>query len=135
MYFYLLKNKYLRYQSLFLNNSKIEINFKLNFKLNFFMLTFFLLYYLFFYIFEISFINGWGSVFISFIFMFLQVLFFTTCERKILALTQRRIGPKIVGDMGRLQYIADALKLIFKTYSSPRKINSTFFYCSAVTAF
>jgi NADH:ubiquinone oxidoreductase subunit H len=67
--------------------------------------------------------------------MFLQVLFFTTCERKILALTQRRLGPKVVGDMGRLQYFADALKLIVKTYTSPRKVNSLFFSGAAIAAF
>lgn len=74
-------------------------------------------------------------IFLSFLFMFLQVLFFTTCERKILALTQRRLGPKVVGDMGRLQYFADALKLIAKTYTSPRKVNSLFFSGAAIAAF
>lgn len=67
--------------------------------------------------------------------MFLQVLFFTTCERKILALTQRRVGPRVVGDRGRLQYFADALKLITKTYTSPRNINSIFFQASAIAVF
>lgn len=67
--------------------------------------------------------------------MFLQVLFFTTCERKILALTQRRVGPRVVGDRGRLQYFADALKLITKTYTSPRNVNSLFFQGSAIAVF
>ena len=67
--------------------------------------------------------------------MFLQVLFFTTCERKILALTQRRLGPKVVGDMGRLQYFADAIKLIVKTYTSPRKVNLLFFSGASIAAF
>jgi NADH-quinone oxidoreductase subunit H len=67
--------------------------------------------------------------------MFLQVLFFTTCERKILALTQRRIGPRVVGDRGRLQYFADALKLITKTYTSPRNVNSLFFQGTAIAVF
>lgn len=35
-------------------------------------------------------------------------------ERKYLSLIQRRVGPKFVGYNGRLQFIADALKLLFK---------------------
>ena len=35
-------------------------------------------------------------------------------ERKYLSLIQRRIGPKFVGYNGRLQVLADALKLLFK---------------------
>lgn len=66
---------------------------------------------------------------------FLQIVFFTTCERKILALTQRRVGPNVVGDRGRLQYIADALKLVIKVYFSPKKINNLFFQGSSVFIF
>lgn len=74
-------------------------------------------------------------VWISFLFLFLQVLFFTTCERKILALTQRRIGPRVVGERGRLQYLADALKLVAKLYMGPRKVNSLFFQGASIAAF
>lgn len=35
-------------------------------------------------------------------------------ERKYLSLMQRRIGPKFVGYNGRLQFIADAMKLLLK---------------------
>jgi len=35
-------------------------------------------------------------------------------ERKYLSLIQRRIGPKFVGYNGRLQFIADAMKLLLK---------------------
>lgn len=38
----------------------------------------------------------------------------TLIERKFLALNQRRVGPYYVGYRGRLQYIADALKLFIK---------------------
>lgn len=38
----------------------------------------------------------------------------TLIERKFLALSQRRVGPYYVGYRGRLQYIADALKLFLK---------------------
>ena len=37
-------------------------------------------------------------------------------ERKYLALIQRRVGPKYVGYKGRLQFIADAIKVFFKDY-------------------
>ena len=38
----------------------------------------------------------------------------TLIERKFLSLLQRRVGPNYVGYKGRLQYIADALKLFVK---------------------
>jgi NADH-quinone oxidoreductase subunit H len=38
----------------------------------------------------------------------------TLIERKFLSLSQRRVGPFYVGYHGRLQYIADALKLFLK---------------------
>jgi NADH:ubiquinone oxidoreductase subunit H len=38
----------------------------------------------------------------------------TLVERKFLSLVQRRVGPNFVGYRGRLQYIADALKLLSK---------------------
>jgi len=70
-----------------------------------------------------------------FILFFLQIVFFTTCERKILALTQRRIGPNVLGDRGRLQYIADALKLLIKLYFSSKKVNNLFFQGASVFIF
>lgn len=73
--------------------------------------------------------------FLIFLLFFLQVVFFTTCERKILALTQRRIGPNVVGDRGRLQYISDALKLVIKLYFSPKKVNNLFFQGSSIFIF
>lgn len=79
----------------------------------------------------ISLANFW----LSFLFMFLQVLFFTTAERKFLALTQRRVGPEIVGTRGRLQYFADAIKMLIKLTFSPRKVSSLFFYGAAVATF
>ena len=38
----------------------------------------------------------------------------TLVERKVLALVQRRVGPQYIGYKGRLQFIADALKLLLK---------------------
>lgn len=47
----------------------------------------------------------------------------TLIERKILSLMQRRVGPQFVGYKGRLQYIADALKLFIKGALIPDEAN------------
>jgi NADH:ubiquinone oxidoreductase subunit H len=47
----------------------------------------------------------------------------TLIERKILSLMQRRVGPQFVGYKGRLQYIADALKLFIKGALIPEEAN------------
>jgi len=47
----------------------------------------------------------------------------TLIERKFLALVQRRVGPNFVGYKGRLQYIADALKLFIKGALVPQEAN------------
>ena len=51
----------------------------------------------------------------------------TLLERKILSLVQRRVGPLYVGYRGRLQYIADALKLLIKGIIIPEESNKFFF--------
>ena len=48
-------------------------------------------------------------------------------ERKYLSLIQRRVGPKFVGYKGRLQFIADALKMFLKGCLVPSQVNSFFF--------
>lgn len=67
--------------------------------------------------------------------MFLQIMVFTACERKMLALIQRRTGPAVVGTRGRLQCIADSVKLLTKVFVSARKINSTMFQIAAFGGF
>lgn len=47
----------------------------------------------------------------------------TLLERKLLALVQRRVGPNFVGYKGRLQYLADALKLFVKGVVIPNESN------------
>jgi NADH-quinone oxidoreductase subunit H len=59
--------------------------------------------------FIIFFINIGGMLIIT-----LVIAALTLIERKFLALNQRRVGPYYVGYHGRLQYIADALKLFIK---------------------
>lgn len=49
-------------------------------------------------------------------------------ERKYLSLIQRRVGPKFVGYKGRLQFIADALKMFLKGCIYPRNANKVFFF-------
>jgi NADH-quinone oxidoreductase subunit H len=80
-------------------------------------------------------ITGFIFFWLVFIGGLLQVMFFTTCERKLLALVQRRVGPRFVGMRGRLQYLADSLKLLVKVYTGPRRINATMFQGAAFAAF
>lgn len=51
----------------------------------------------------------------------------TLIERKFLSLLQRRVGPNYVGYKGRLQYIADALKLFIKGIVIPYESNRFWF--------
>lgn len=48
-------------------------------------------------------------------------------ERKFLSLIQRRVGPHYVGYKGRLQFIADALKVFFKDFIYLGKINNVIY--------
>lgn len=56
-------------------------------------------------------------------------------ERKFLSLTQRRIGPKYVGYKGRLQFIADSMKVLCKEYISLYDVNSFLFFVTPVIFF
>lgn len=49
-------------------------------------------------------------------------------ERKYLSLIKRRVGPKFVGYKGRLQFIADALKMFLKGCFVPKEVNKFFFF-------
>jgi len=51
----------------------------------------------------------------------------TLLERKLLSLVQRRVGPNFVGYKGRLQYLADALKLFLKGIVVPSNSSAFFF--------
>lgn len=64
--------------------------------------------------------------------MLLSVAFMTIIERKVLAATQRRVGPDTVGVYGVLQPFADALKLILKETVVPSQSNKVLFYLAPV---
>lgn len=49
-------------------------------------------------------------------------------ERKYLSLVQIRVGPKFVGYKGRLQFIADALKMFLKQCLRPNRTNAVLFF-------
>lgn len=64
----------------------------------------------------------------------LAVAFMTIVERKVLAATQRRVGPNTVGYYGILQPFADALKLIVKETVVPAQSNKILFYLAPIIA-
>ena len=69
-------------------------------------------------------------LFWNIIFMLVSTLLIasiTLFERKLLALLQRRVGPNFVGYKGRLQYLADALKLLTKNVIIPYESNRFWF--------
>jgi len=61
------------------------------------------------------------------LFITLVIAALTLIERKVLSLVQRRVGPFFVGYRGRLQYIADALKLFIKGVIVPHEANKFWF--------
>ena len=48
-------------------------------------------------------------------------------ERKILSLMQRRVGPCFLGYRGRLQFIADAVKILIKDFFLPYNVSFVLF--------
>ena len=64
---------------------------------------------------------------ILFLILTITIATVTLMERKLLSLIQRRVGPNYIGYRGRLQFIADALKLIFKQIIIINKVNKLLF--------
>jgi NADH:ubiquinone oxidoreductase subunit H len=65
----------------------------------------------------------------------LSVAFFTLLERKVMASSQRRKGPDVVGFWGILQPIADGLKLVIKESVIPYPASSFLFFVAALLPF
>lgn len=64
---------------------------------------------------------------ILFLILTIIIAVITLIERKVLALIQRRVGPNYIGYRGRLQFIADALKLLMKHIFVITKLNKFLF--------
>ena len=62
-----------------------------------------------------------------FLLLTLIIATITLMERKVLSLVQRRVGPNYIGYKGRLQFIADALKLLVKHIMIVNKVNKFLF--------
>ncbi len=64
---------------------------------------------------------------ILFLILTIIIAVITLIERKVLSLIQRRVGPNYIGYKGRLQFIADALKLLLKHIVVLTKLNKFLF--------
>ena len=64
---------------------------------------------------------------ILFLILTIIIAVITLIERKVLSLIQRRVGPNYIGYKGRLQFIADALKLLMKHIFILTKLNKFLF--------
>ena len=64
---------------------------------------------------------------VIFLLLTLIIATITLMESKILSLVQRRVGPNYIGYKGRLQFIADAVKLLVKHILIINKINKLLF--------
>lgn len=75
----------------------------------------------------ISYIQIFLTNIVIFLLLTLIIATITLMERKILSLVQRRVGPNYIGYRGRLQFIADALKLLVKHIVIINKVNKLLF--------
>jgi NADH-quinone oxidoreductase subunit H len=67
--------------------------------------------------------------------LLLSVAYLTYAERKVIGAMQLRQGPMVVGPMGLLQPIADALKLLMKETVFPSGANKVVFILAPVITF
>jgi NADH-quinone oxidoreductase subunit H len=69
------------------------------------------------------------------ILILISVAFFTLAERKILAATQRRRGPNVIGLYGILQPLSDGLKLLTKESIFPSSSDKFLFELAPILTF
>jgi len=62
------------------------------------------------------------------------IAYFTYFERKVLAFSQLRKGPNVVGPFGLLQPIADAVKMLFKETIIPSGANRLIFIAAPIVS-
>ena len=81
-------------------------------------------------------INTFLSEVYKIIFLLLPVLvsvaLIVWLDRRIWAFVQKRRGPNVVGPLGLLQTLADALKYIFKEIIIPASANKTIFVLAPI---
>lgn len=64
--------------------------------------------------------------------LLISIAYYTLAERKIMAASQRRQGPNMVGIFGLLQPLADGLKLLAKVIIFPSASNTKIFLLAPV---
>jgi NADH-quinone oxidoreductase subunit H len=66
--------------------------------------------------------------------LLIAIAYFTYAERKVLAFSQLRKGPNVVGPFGLLQPIADAVKMLFKETIIPSGANRVIFIAAPIVS-
>ncbi len=66
--------------------------------------------------------------------LLVAIAYYTYAERKVLAYSQLRKGPNVVGPLGLLQPIADAIKMLFKETIVPSSANRVLFIAAPIVS-